>query len=427
MSSRPTRTRCVEAIGPPMPHIQLTNGQPVFVNMEFECPICLEGKRTDEMWVLGCGHAVCDVCTTRLVNRCWTPKCPLCRTPIIMALVQFFKQHVLLAGQQWSIHEFRREELVLSRKDVKNLPNSFGNLDRLKRLRLDGNQLNSLPESFGNLVALELLDLSANQLATLPESFGRLGRLATLDLYGNPLTMVPPSFHHLHGLLNLNLSKTGLSDSSSLQNLPTTLKSLYLFDNVLSDLPLVPPFFKNLTLLSLEQNQFNNVEFVRSLKSIQTLILKNNAIETLPSSIGNLSSLTKLNLDINQLESLPPEFGNLTALQKLNLDNNQLESLPNEFGKLTALQKLNLDNNQLESLPNEFGKLTALQKLNLSDNNLESLPRSFTDLTSLERLWLGGNKNLQHPPISLWTSTIPGPMDESIETIMEWMKTTTYK
>ena len=46
-------------------------------------------------------------------------------------------------------------ELLLMRKDLSALPESFGQLLALQRLSLDSKQLTALPESFGQLVALK--------------------------------------------------------------------------------------------------------------------------------------------------------------------------------------------------------------------------------------------------------------------------------
>ena len=58
------------------------------------------------------------------------------------------------------------------------LPESFGELARLKKLIVYENSLRALPDSIGRLGALEGLDASTNQLEALPES---VGELATSD------------------------------------------------------------------------------------------------------------------------------------------------------------------------------------------------------------------------------------------------------
>ncbi len=50
------------------------------------------------------------------------------------------------------------------------------------RLDLRNNQLTTLPESIGNLTKLKYIKLDDNQLTTLPESIGNLTQLNQLDL-----------------------------------------------------------------------------------------------------------------------------------------------------------------------------------------------------------------------------------------------------
>lgn len=57
----------------------------------------------------------------------------------------------------------------------------------MTKLDLSKNELRELPEDFGNLVRLKYLDLYKNQLQHLPLSFSKLKDLKFLDLKDNPL------------------------------------------------------------------------------------------------------------------------------------------------------------------------------------------------------------------------------------------------
>ena len=64
--------------------------------------------------------------------------------------------------------------------------------------------------------------------------------------------------------------------------------------------------------------------------------LSDNAIEVLPTEIGNLANLVGLTLHKNKILEVPTEFAALTKLQALHLADNLLTALPD----LTALTKL---------------------------------------------------------------------------------------
>jgi hypothetical protein len=122
--------------------------------------------------------------------------------------------------------------------------------------------------------------------------------------------------------------------------------------------------------------------------------LRENQLQSLPDSIGNLENLTELDLCDNQLQSLPDSIGNLENLTELDLRENQLQSLPDSIGNLNNLTELYLRDNQLQSLPDSIGNLNNLQRINLKNNNLISLPPRFRDIINQVRLLvLSGNPN----------------------------------
>lgn len=77
--------------------------------------------------------------------------------------------------------------LILTDNQIEQLPDSMGELYRLKKLALAGNRLTSLPDSMANCENLELARLSANQLTHLPDWLLQLPKLSWLAFAGNPL------------------------------------------------------------------------------------------------------------------------------------------------------------------------------------------------------------------------------------------------
>ncbi len=214
------------------------------------------------------------------------------------------------------------EELDLSSKGLKILPDRIAKLTNLKRLYLSGNQLTDLPDAIGRLTNLQRLSLASNQFTDLPEAIGELTNLQRLSLSGNQLTELPQAIAKL-----------------------TNLQRLILTSNQLTGLP----------------------EAIGKLTNLQSLDLDSNQLTDLPEAIGKLNALQGLYLRSNQLTDLPESIGKLTNLQELNLWRNYLTALPEAIGELTALQSLSLSGNQLTTLPEKIAKLMNLQELYLQN------------------------------------------------------------
>jgi hypothetical protein len=110
-----------------------------------------------------------------------------------------------------------------------------------------------------------------------------------------------------------------------------------------------------------------------------------------------------LNLSDLNLTSLPDVFNyqGFQRLRHLNLKDNHLEVLPDSFGNLQGLADLYLCGNQLQVLPDSFGNLTTLYMLYLQGNPLTVLPRSFRHLAGLRCLYL---TEANFPPLTFLRS-----------------------
>ena len=88
-------------------------------------------------------------------------------------------------------------DLDLSFNNITALPQNFGNLAVLDDLWLGHNRLEELPASFSRIIVWGHLSLTHNQLSRLPDNFGNLKVGRNLDLDTNNLTALPESFPQL--------------------------------------------------------------------------------------------------------------------------------------------------------------------------------------------------------------------------------------
>jgi Leucine-rich repeat (LRR) protein len=72
--------------------------------------------------------------------------------------------------------------LVRNYAGTRSIPESIGNLTKLKKLALYGNQISSLPGSIQNLTGLEELYVDLNPIERLPEGIARLKSLKLLGM-----------------------------------------------------------------------------------------------------------------------------------------------------------------------------------------------------------------------------------------------------
>ena len=87
-------------------------------------------------------------------------------------------------------------------------------------------------------------------------------------------------------------------------------------------------------------------------------------------------------------------------LETLLLNNNKLKSLPTSLTSLTKLEKLDLSHNALRELPDNLGHLPALSRLNVYGNKLRKLPLSLGSCETLSLVLATGNR-LVAPPQSV--------------------------
>lgn len=135
--------------------------------------------------------------------------------------------------------------------------------------------------------------------------------------------------------------------------------------------------------------------------SIQRLVIQNNKIKTIDSSMQFYGDLNYLDLSSNHLFSIPPRtFAFQAKLQELHLNHNKISSISNHtFTGLQVLTTLNLRGNLLDELHNHvFSTLPKLSELNLGQNRIARINQeAFAGLQNLRILYLDDNELIVVP------------------------------
>lgn len=147
--------------------------------------------------------------------------------------------------------------------------------------------------------------------------------------------------------------------------------------------------------------------------SIQRLVIKNNKIKTIDSSIQFYAELTFLDLSYNHLVNIPQRtFAYQKKLQELHLNHNKIGSINNTtLLGLSSLTVLNLRGNFLDELERGvFSPLTKLEELNLGQNRISKIDSSaFDGLINLRVLYLDDNT----------LTTVPTPTFKAMPSLAE--------
>ena len=147
--------------------------------------------------------------------------------------------------------------------------------------------------------SLEILDLSGNQLSTLPDDLTRFTRLRILFASNNPFTTLPP---------------------------------------VLGRMP-------QLEMVGFKACQIRDVPADSLPPQLRWLILTDNQIRQLPSTLGERPRLQKLMLACNQLQDLPASLAQCHQLALLRISSNQFTRIPDVVFQLSQLAWLALAGN----------------------------------------------------------------------------------
>ena len=166
-----------------------------------------------------------------------------------------------------------------------------GALDDVTSLSLVNCGLRELPEDIGRLTRLEMLNCGGNNLKALPRALGRCRRLRIAFFLGNAFADAP---------------------------------------EVLGELP-------ELYMLSFKSNALREISETALPRSLGWLILSDNAIERLPSAIGECKAMRKLMLAGNRLRGLPESMKKLENLELLRIADNEFEEIPSWLYSLPKL------------------------------------------------------------------------------------------
>jgi len=148
---------------------------------------------------------------------------------------------------------------------------------------------------------------------------------------------------HASSYLNitkLDLFQANLDEHTFPSFLPEflpNLEILFCMKNNFTQVPATLSSFKNLSMVSFKSNKLTSIHPDALDKQLKWLILTDNKLSSLPSTIGRCTKLQKLMLSGNQITDLPLEIKNCQNLELVRLASNKLNDPPIGLLKLPKL------------------------------------------------------------------------------------------
>jgi tRNA A-37 threonylcarbamoyl transferase component Bud32 len=165
----------------------------------------------------------------------------------------------------------------------------------------------------------------------------------------------------------------------------TLSEGLTEFPSVLYD------YLDSLEILDLSGNNLSELpEDLYRFTKLKIAFFSQNKFTIFPKQLAKCPSLTMIGFKSNQLEEIP-EDAFPKNLQWLVLTDNRIEKLPSSIGQCTRLQKFAIAGNRLTALPVELSFCKNLELLRISANQLTSIPAWLYQLPRLSWLAFSGN------------------------------------
>ena len=295
-------------------------------------------------------------------------------------------------------------------RSLSSLPNDLGNPETIKKWDFSHNQLRRIPNQVQQYKQLQSVSLQGNRLLSLPEELLSVPRLSVLEISNNPILNLPSvrsinriqslELHNVPNLMEIqswdsfpSLEILSIRNAPTLRHLPMEwkrlkrLQSLSIVSTNLTSLSLDVSALNFLDSVSIRMNRnLDKIEPVSLPRSILNVVIEQNAITSLPDTIGSSNRLRLVRLDENLLEKVPQSLCVQPLLEEFSIANNPIGSFCSKELSLPSLHVLNLQGTLLEEIPIEVASLQKLEQLSLGGETLKEVPRHLFESPSLRQL-----------------------------------------
>jgi len=210
------------------------------------------------------------------------------------------------------------KEVNMSENAIAEVNGSIFNQFRyVSRLDLSKNKLESMPKQVRSLQHLLHLDLSENKLTSFTTDLTILRALRFLNLSKNEINVMPDDFGEMVSLRELNLSHNQIECLPCKKvDVLSSLRELSASNNRISAIPLE---YEHLRIqhIDVSFNRIRDLPGLRNFKTVRTLNLSDNIIETVPESVEKMSMLKRLDVSGNCVRFWPKCMAGMSNVEIL--------------------------------------------------------------------------------------------------------------
>jgi Leucine-rich repeat (LRR) protein len=291
------------------------------------------------------------------------------------------------------------------------LPAGLGYLTNITELQFDAHSITAPPPSAlssGTFALLQylrsfdqarkgtVLDLTKGGYSSIPEEALNLHHLKSLVMRSNQLTSIPDTISALTSLVMLDIGHNRISKINPIVGCLTSLVDLRVDSNNLRMLPVAFLQLTKLQRLDAQNNAMTSPPVVVCDKGVA-------AVMQFLLAVRDGASSRIMRLDKLGLSELPDAVLDCPTLHTLILSNNAFQTISSEIVFCPTLTSLDFSFNQIKTISSSIAELIGLTHLDLSDNLLTAIPLELHALTNLTNLSLSGNLTLKIPPLELFS------------------------
>ncbi len=245
--------------------------------------------------------------------------------------------------------------------------------------------------------AIKQLSLSKVRSKKLPIEIFTCKNLEELELVNTSIGKIQKKLTSLPQLKTIFIYNNNPKRSLKLKK-NQCIETLIIRGDKPNKLPTNYSKLSRLTKLDLAQNALTKFpQGISKNKKLKELILISNGITLANDVILPNPYLEKLDLGKNQIKKVPASIGGFKALKQLKFNNNTITEVDEAISKLQSLQQLSFYSNQLATIPKGVYQLPELKEIDLYYNQIERLESLSTNWKKLEVLYLAFNKVFSLP------------------------------